>query len=308
MKKSKIIVPALGILAFSTAAAVTGTVAWFTANRLATVKNDQITVVNPEEGLILYKVVKVANTKVTGVNGSGVPDTPNLASVTHANDGTNQGVLRDASVDLSGSTVAAYKSILNESTGVRTGFEALDALTDKDTKKFDGKDIYYLTAFTASFKVNRVDTAHDASLFLDVANSTITEPNYATAGKASKALRFGFKTADQWFVWAPLTEDDTVKYVHKDGENAPAETALTTGQFVKGTTTTSSLDDSSGPMAKATATAYPEYLGILKDDADLDVTIYTWFEGSDSNCVNEQFKVSAAFTADLKFVSRKVTK
>ena len=33
MKKSKIIVPALGLLLLSTAASVSGTVAWFTANR-----------------------------------------------------------------------------------------------------------------------------------------------------------------------------------------------------------------------------------------------------------------------------------
>ena len=33
MKKSKIIVPALGILLLSTAASISGTVAWFTASR-----------------------------------------------------------------------------------------------------------------------------------------------------------------------------------------------------------------------------------------------------------------------------------
>lgn len=37
MKKSKIIVPALGLIALSTAASITGTVAWFTANNSVTI-------------------------------------------------------------------------------------------------------------------------------------------------------------------------------------------------------------------------------------------------------------------------------
>ncbi len=50
MKKSKIIVPALGIMCLSTAAAVTGTVAWFTAARVKSFSMSGITAVNPESG------------------------------------------------------------------------------------------------------------------------------------------------------------------------------------------------------------------------------------------------------------------
>lgn len=45
MKKSKIIIPALGVLALSTAASITGTVAWFTANRTATITAGNFAVV-----------------------------------------------------------------------------------------------------------------------------------------------------------------------------------------------------------------------------------------------------------------------
>lgn len=41
MKKTKIIVPALGIIAFATAASITGTVAWFTANNAVSVTGMQ---------------------------------------------------------------------------------------------------------------------------------------------------------------------------------------------------------------------------------------------------------------------------
>lgn len=43
MKKSKIIVPALGILVLSTAASITGTVAWFSSNASAKVEGMQVT-------------------------------------------------------------------------------------------------------------------------------------------------------------------------------------------------------------------------------------------------------------------------
>ena len=46
MKKSKVIIPALALMAFSVAASITGTVAWFTANRVATVTAGSFAVVN----------------------------------------------------------------------------------------------------------------------------------------------------------------------------------------------------------------------------------------------------------------------
>ena len=51
MKKSKLIVPALAIIAFSTAASITGTVAWFTANRQVTINAGNYTVVKTSADL-----------------------------------------------------------------------------------------------------------------------------------------------------------------------------------------------------------------------------------------------------------------
>ena len=59
MKKSKIIVPALGILVLSTAAAVTGTVAWFTASNVININGLQMRV-EAEDG-IEFKVVANVN-------------------------------------------------------------------------------------------------------------------------------------------------------------------------------------------------------------------------------------------------------
>ena len=51
MKKSKIIVPALGILLLSTAASISGTVAWFTANRTFNFTAGEFAVVNTKNNL-----------------------------------------------------------------------------------------------------------------------------------------------------------------------------------------------------------------------------------------------------------------
>ena len=51
MKKSKIIVPALALIAFSMAASITGSVAWFTANRTATINAGTYVVVKTSANL-----------------------------------------------------------------------------------------------------------------------------------------------------------------------------------------------------------------------------------------------------------------
>ncbi len=52
MKKTKVIIPALGMLLLSTAASVTGTVAWFTANKTVTASGMQIKA-KAEDGIVI---------------------------------------------------------------------------------------------------------------------------------------------------------------------------------------------------------------------------------------------------------------
>ena len=61
-KKSKIIVPALGLILLSTAASISGSVAWFTANRTATITAGEFAVVKTGDDL------KVTLGAVAGVN------------------------------------------------------------------------------------------------------------------------------------------------------------------------------------------------------------------------------------------------
>lgn len=69
MKKSKVIIPALAMLVLSTAASVTGTVAWFTANRTATITTGNFAVVKTD-GTLDVSCTYGVGTAVT-TDGSG---------------------------------------------------------------------------------------------------------------------------------------------------------------------------------------------------------------------------------------------
>ena len=73
MKKTKVIIPALGILLLSTAASVTGTVAWFSMNAEVTANGMQVKA-KAEDGIVISNEAKAEwkNTATASHNGSGV--------------------------------------------------------------------------------------------------------------------------------------------------------------------------------------------------------------------------------------------
>lgn len=222
MKKLKVILPAILTLAVSTSAAVTGTVAWFTATRLRTVEMQHVTAVNPESGLELISVINIANTKIERVDNEHKPLTGQNAIVTHSYDTTNDenGYLRDASVDLSGADPVVYKGILDrDGTGEITGYGTVNDLTVADVPTYNDKSVFFADAFSMTFAVANGDPTCNTGLFFDVKASYVSLPSALTLeGGASaadakydndknlyKAVRFGFKAGNEWFVWAPYT-------------------------------------------------------------------------------------------------------
>lgn len=291
MKKSKIIVPALGIMCLSTAAAVTGTVAWFTAARVKSFSMSGITAVNPESGLTL-SLTNVNNTVVSG-------EDPNL-NVAHA-------ALRDGSVDVANGKV--YGSVLADD-GTLSAFKDVTSISKSTSGTITDHyyagnvkvanvdtDIFYATEFTADFGLSR-DGGYTYNLFFDPVNSTVSTPTEAS-GKTSvlRGLRIGMKAGSEWFVWAPLTKDASVKYVNGTDKSSNVQT-LAAANLIKGAGTALPSDEI---VADATAQARVEYLGKPTEADPLSVTIYTWFEGTDSAVVNEAVELETAFSASLSF-------
>ena len=334
MKKLKVILPAILTLAVSTSAAVTGTVAWFTATRLRTVSMAGITAVNPEAGLNIT-VTEGANTKV-----EGAPNTE--YTITHGKqkvgDVYNDVYLRDASVDLSDNSV--HRAVVDEETGelnATTPYATVSAepFNDANGKTYAGNKVVYATRFTASFTSTQdvpTGSTYAYGLFVDLRRSTFTQDgkyyddNTAAANdlKLLKALRVGFSTTGQNFVWAPFAEESAVKFDVPTGADAGKDTNyratyITTGNtvgnyneadFVVAGNTNSTGDevpsDTAAPMANDDALAYKGYLGALTTTARV-VTVTTWFEGTDPNCVNNNFsKALSAVESSLTFAMRSV--
>ncbi len=281
MKKSKIIVPAMGILCLSMAAAVTGTVAWFTASRVKSLTMSNIKVYNPESSLVM-NVSSIVNTTV---DSSG-----EVPVVTHS-------PLRDASVNLA-STPAVWGTNLADDGSVDS-FRSIASPYAAGT--IDTIDIFYATSFKVSFNLNAT-SGYNYELFFD----SVTSLNSVTALSAGtndvlSALRIGVKTSSSYFVWAPRTVDASLKKITAADDDAAgvAESRAIIGSAALPTTTDDILD--------AGYTSNMGYIGEVPfkvtsgEQTTLDITVFTWFEGTDSKCIQDSKGIETAFAAGMTF-------
>lgn len=337
MKKLRVILPAILTLAVSTSAAVTGTVAWFTASRLKTIQMNNITAVNPEEGLNLVSITDRNNVIVTNINEStGViidkAVTPVVKQATYNDSGEKSGYFRDASVDVASGKV--YRAKLSED-GDRVVGYAEQNIATADTKTYNEKKIFYATSFTATFNIAREDSGYEQHLFLDFNQSTITTPDAGTKDEKNEeiydGLRIGFKAGTVWFVWAPFSEvtaDGTkgtgkAMYVSAEGDVSASwtleengQTAYAADKFVKAhddpATTNTELNDSTTLLDKTTVCVVDNagdygHLGKLTT-AGVAVTVYTWFEGLEPKVTSDNFTDAiTGLETDLKFIMRRTT-
>lgn len=312
MKKSKILVPALAVLTFSTAAAVTGTVAWYFAQRAVSVKAT-VTSFNPEAGLKVTLTAGVGNTVPTGKSVSGNTATP--AEIVHD-------LIRDGSVDLA--TENVYAGIRNRKGDQLTGFEEI-AKADHATKLKAGstadatpKDYYYATKYTAKFELTKKDSDVKYALYYD---NSLLEVGSGTS-TIQEALRIGFVMSDgSYFVVAPyrngvahldddplttdVNESETavgIQYVKNtsfaaargdydaDGKVIYGYTTTitepTTGTYaaaVSGTPVENLVDGENQPLITVPQTHnnIKGFMGDIEKNQEITVTVYTWFEGED---------------------------
>ena len=313
MKKSRIIAPAAAILVFSSAAAVTGTVAWFTASRIADLSISSITAVNPEAGLVL-ELAQINNAGATKVEDK---DESNNVIGYHI----KNTALRDASVyGTDTSDPLVYKSVLdgdgelNSFALVGTNGKA-DGTNNLIYGTVASKPVYYANAFDANITLGSEVDTENYHVFFDQVKSSATMTGAQATGtdKAlSKAFRIGMKSDDnQWIVWAPFYASATqIKNVTGLTKTDVAEVADTYRLFGDNVANASGSSISETELDSATAAGKKHYLGTLDgslNDGDPDekdvlkVTVYTWFEGTDENCVNEAKEITNTFAANLVF-------
>ena len=310
MKKSKIIIPALAIIAVSTAASIAGSVAWFTASRQASISAGTFAVVKTNANLQCDIEAGVA----TSIDTTGGTETIVL--------GNNK--LTDGSVNHK--TGKAYTP--NDSgTGLITGDKqeidltqskaTLDPLLERATLA-SGK-VYTAATFDVTFTVAFGALDKDMGLYLDAANSSFTVAgDNPGAPVTAKGFRVAFiqleapSTGSNIVptVFAGLQNKETV--IEDDPSTDDDESEIITNcKYVASTSNFAGTgyvandydlvdktfkDNETARVlpteqtARSTALNRPDRIGMFKFSSGNEVTlkyrVVCWFEGTDPMIVN----------------------
>ena len=289
MKKSRIIIPALGMLLLSTAASVSGTVAWFTSVQSASAQTTSFAV--RKLGGDLALVIKTA---ADGESyGTGTKKTGNAVDLA----GTNP-ALCDASYD------HAAKKVYKASSDAQS-FSQLASEADWDvTNEGEGGNVtYYAVSWTFEFTYTFGGSNADVNLYFDVAASTLSGAQ-VTAGTGDNATKYtykGFRIAfvngDRSVVWAGgRTADDTdvtiANLKYQGGTAVANATAYTNPNSTSaaGTLVTGAGNDAGiAPVDLDTAgtATRADYIGTFTSDVPtISVKCIAWYEGNDPTVVN----------------------
>lgn len=294
MKKSKVIIPALGVLVLSTAASITGTVAWFTASRTATMTTGDFAVVATDGTLEINLTAGVGTT----VNDSTKVVSPKEVS-------SNPIKLGDASFN------PASKQLWNNSGNSTTSFvtvgsassysmadggshgwayssgKVYHAVSWKVTVKYTWGEDY--TALNVYLNMDSTDTGNNCTMTgskdsgADAANKTYEGYRIAVIGTSKTIVYAGLKPTANKSDVACVTGASTTAQV----------TTLSTAVFCQGDTL-AKADDHADESARS------DFLGSITHTADavydtMDIYCVAWYEGTDPKVIsgNEMDKVQS---------------
>ena len=303
MKKSRIIIPALGMLLLSTAASVTGTVAWFTSMQTGSAQITSFSVTKTG-GSLATEFVAGVGTELTGSNpatgvaliGQSTQSTDDDVTLTHGsyNHATNSAYVPDDSLTV-------FTPVAEPTSG--NGYQ-----WSVDGDEENAGKVYYAVSWTINFKYTYSSDTKDVYLYFDgsttaqsqtpVPSTTFTHSTN-TAGTGSENTYKGFRLAmigAAKVIWAPGTN---VANDEKYQSNAAAGDQKSSYAATNAYSADGSLIDAAGyshckaGALPANPTQRADYLGTFQyanKDANNIVTIavkcVAWFEGNDSNVVD----------------------
>ena len=304
MKKSRIIIPALGMLLLSTAASVSGTVAWFTSMQTGTAD------------ITSFAITKTGGS-LTTAQTAGAGTALSSQAITLAT-GVN---LTHGSYDHTTDKAYYPNDIATSCTGVARPTDSANyntwALPGTENK------IFFAVSWTITFSYEWGGSSNPVNLYFDGtvgtgATSTFTPQTLAggTAAASGKATYHGFRLAmvgTKKVIWAPGTStvsDEVYQSgtaIDSQGIYAGSGDASVPNTYVA----SGSIIDATGYAAdKTSATPSAEradYLGTFtrsgsETSTSLVVTCVAWYEGNDVNVMDgaELDKV----TATLGFYTR----
>lgn len=304
MKKTRILIPAMAMIAFSTAASIAGSVAWFTANRQTNINAGSYAVVSTTANLkhsvaagVATSVESATATVVSVVDGNKLTD----GSFNHTTGKIYQPNAQGDGFDATNPEVDA--------TGDVATIEPLLRRADLGSSKY----VYSAITFQLSFTIDFTSKAGDYALFLNTHN-TLTEGSNksrfettentdegegsaSTVDTTAKGFRMGFystSTNANKRVFAGLQTSANCHYVGDDSGTGAYDFAHSADTWTaySGDVVYDTYDETlpTTSVARATAIARPDCLGFFAYTANTPVTLsYTvvaWFEGTDPEIVN----------------------
>ena len=301
MKKSKIIIPAAAILALSVGASVTGTVAWFTASRTATISATNLAAINTAGDL-----------KVVLVEGNGTKIVSNKVELSYLRDVSYDDTTDKAFVavlDTKGEKVLATRELSS------TEKNSYSTVTVSGTtwEETSFVDVYYYNSWTAKFST----TSRAANYLLFDSTRTVSKIGNGNVSNTSiyKAVRVGMTCGSYSFVWDPYTSlpDTEVAYISKAGELKEFQSATSKPDYKKYVTSAESNAELYSIYGKAITTtaeavvregsskdAADKHKGLLSttltSGTDATVEFKLWFEGIDPDCINTSADIATVTT------------
>ena len=295
MKKSKIIVPALALIAFSTAASITGTVAWFTASRSAVVTAGTYSIQSTATGLS-YSVGNGVATTGSGANGS-----VSLNSNTELTDGSFDHVNKLFFAPTADGTALADPN----------GISLSDAqLATKLVRATKSTITYYTAAtFTLTVSYEFGETGDTMALYLDATKSHFYKAGTTTApSKMGKALRVAIvgQTDDVTTTKVVGLADSNAnsKYINYDHASTGAAgsfaahgdsyaSGLIDSGFAASENATLPAASGDSRITVSAAEARTDYLGkfvfsesVKNQTVNLSFTCVVWYEGTHTEIKN----------------------
>ena len=321
-KKLGVLVSSLALVAVTAMAGVTGTAAWFTANRAKTVTAGTFTAYSPSDSLTI---------KADALQGTRVSDADKAIKAETGNDTTNvKSVLRDASYDAKGGklyrafvdtentddtkqpTVTGYEAVA--STSYDTGY----TVTETKEKATQGAKIYWALSWKYTFSYSNPNSTYGSALFFDRKASTFSDTTTAIA----KGFRIAFNVEKGgYFTWTndaeliegksldiatPATTFKEHTYIGEKDGNSLGEVNYEANKLLTTDTNYKRYDDG---MDADTAAANPEYIGTFTKATSggvnsIEVTCTAWFEGTDDNVITSKANSTEAISASMTFYVR----
>ncbi len=295
MKKTKIIIPALGVMLLSTAASVTGTVAWFSMNSFVNATQMRV-LAKAEKGILISNEAKedwndlaVAshNTALEVYPTSTATGATWAHSTSSAADDANTGnpytMLSDDARFLedtaSGKSGAGY---LN--TNGQAGFQAQAGQTeDEPPVSYEADEPYYLVN---SFYLKSSAEALTKPIYVNSVTAT-TAAQTPGSEALNRALRVLVVCGTYSKIFAPF---------------AGATTSYSVCTAVSNETPTLTPVTALASTAVDTLLVASQAIPARSDANPLQIKIYLYFEGEDDNCYSDNLTASLdTISVSVKF-------